>query len=89
MTFNTALLCASPRFSQNLNTARAAHAMPSRAIVAVHMSTPIASRYGNFNIISFSSGVCGSSAFEKVGNSDEADILLVFSKSNFSTIDFI
>ena len=67
MLFNTDfVLYASPGFSQNLATARAAHAMSGRATVAAHMSAPPAFRYGNFNVSLFSSGVCGSSASARV-----------------------
>ena len=74
--------------SQNLATARTAHAMSGRAIVAVHMSAPTASRYGNFDKSSFSSGVGDLSGFERVGTREEPGVLLV-STPNFSTIDFI
>ena len=48
---------------ENLVTVCTAHAMSGRVIVVVRMmSAPTFSRYENFRIFSFSSGVCGSSA---------------------------
>ena len=72
MVFNTAFLCATVRFSQNLTTARTADAMSGRGVVAVYMSVPTAFRYENFNIYFFSSGACGSSVFERVGTPKDA-----------------
>ena len=89
MTFNTAFLCASPGFSQNLVTARTADAMPGRVIVTTHTSAPTAFRYGNVDIYFFSSGVCGSFGFERVGTPNDAGTLLAFCTTNFFAIDFM
>ena len=67
MPFDTIILLrASPKFSQNLATVRTTHAMSGRVIVTVHMSAPTAYQYENLNISSSSSGVCGSSTFERL-----------------------
>ena len=42
-----------------------AHAISGRVIAVVHMSAPTASLYGNFNMYSSSSGVCGPSALRE------------------------
>ena len=75
------------RVFTDLAIARTAYSMSVHVIAAVHMSASITSWYGNLEISSFSSGICGSFAFESVGTPEEAGILLASSTSNFSTID--